>query len=82
MDAERKVPYMSDAYETITDPDELVDVITKLADEQQDRAELIKQLTIHAVRDLGARKVTAAAAAAVSRPTLDAWLNADDRENS
>ena len=64
----------------ITEADELLAVIAKLSQEHRERAEEIKRLTVHAVRDLGALRYAAAAAAAVSRPTLNAWLDAEEAQ--
>jgi len=72
---------MATDYAAITNADELIDEIAKLADEHRELGELIKQLTVHAVRDLGAKKLTAAAAAAVSRPTLYAWLDEEEHRS-
>ena len=58
----------------ITDPEDLLDAITDLADQSKRLNEEIKAQTIRAVHDLGARRYAAAAAACVSRPTLNAWL--------
>ena len=76
-----KVLYMTTGYAAITDPDKLLKVIEDLADEQLERAGLIRELTIHAVRDLGVQKIAAAAAADISRPTLDAWLGTDKEKS-
>lgn len=78
----RKVLYVPTDYDAITDADELLAAIAKLAAEQADRASLIKQLAVHAVRDLGAPRVGTAIAAAISRPTLNAWLASDELEHS
>jgi len=70
----RKVLYMTNI-EGITDPEDLLDAIEKLSDEAKGLNATIKAQTIRAVHHLGARRVAAAAAAAISRPTLNAWLD-------
>lgn len=60
----------------ITDPEALLDEIEKLADEKSRLEILIREQTVRAVHHLGAKRMGAAAAANISRPTLNAWLDA------
>lgn len=66
---------MADKITELTDVEELLDAITALADERMRLDRIIKEQSLRAI-ELGARRYSTSAAAAVSRPTLNAWIDA------
>lgn len=64
--------------EQVEAAEKLLAEIQQLADKHADYAERIKLMSIRAVDELGAARIRTAAAAKVSRPTLNAWLKENE----
>ena len=58
----------------IQNSEDFLDELESLATTRSDLAEQIKAHAIRAVREFGATRMSTAAAANVSRPTLNSWL--------